>query len=218
MSASDTDRPTKIGVIGAGWLGGTVGRALAEAGHEVVFASRHPESLSPLTDGLRNARAGTPQEAAAFGDVVLFATPYDALASYGRTLSAELRGKIVLDATNPRPDKERGRSAYERGVAQTSTELLPGTRLVRCFSAVDATCIGQQHGYSEREALAVPLASDDKDALAVASDVVRDTGCIPVVTGGLASSRIFQRGGPGFRANTGERNLRILLEPLPFDG
>lgn len=137
-------QPMRIGVIGAGWLGGTVGRLWVQAGHEVLFSSRHPEELVSMTRELGpRASAGTPRQAAEFGTVLLIAVPYEALPQLGRDLQEVLRGKIVLDACNPSSgsDNAVAREAQANDVGQTSAKYLPGTRLVRAFSAVDATAI-----------------------------------------------------------------------------
>src|SRR5438105_8671287 len=97
-------RPLKIGIIGAGKIGGTLAMLWVKAGHEVLVSSRHPEQLEGLVRSLGpKARAGTPREAALFGDVVLISVPYGALPQVGRDLRAELNGKIVLDTGNPYP-------------------------------------------------------------------------------------------------------------------
>src|SRR4051794_33470884 len=93
----------KIGIIGAGMIGSTVGKLWVDAGHEVRFASRHPEELAPLVASLgERASTGTPAEAAAFGDVVMVTIPLVALPQLARDVS--LANKVVLDTSN----------AYER--------------------------------------------------------------------------------------------------------
>lgn len=203
----------RIGVIGAGWLGGTVGAVLSKAGHEVFFSARRPDKLAAMVRELGpNASAGAPAEAAAFGEVVLIATPYGELEKIGRELGGALRGKIVLDACNPYPpDPEPFRREIEKaGVAISTAKYFPGARLVRVFSAVDATSV-EASAAGRGAKLGVPLASDDDDALRVAEQLVRDAGCEPVVVGDLAAARSFQRGGPGFRANTRAPALRRRL-------
>ena len=203
----------RIGVIGAGWLGGTVGGVWAKAGHEVLLSSRHPGKLAAMIRELApRASVGTPAEAAAFGEVVLIATPYGELETIGRDLGDALKGKIVLDACNPYPpDPEAFRREIETvGVAVSTAKYLPGARLVRAFSAVDATSI-EASAAGRSAKLGVPLASDDDDALRVAEQLVRDAGCEPIVVGNLAAARSFQRGGPGFRANTNAPALRRRL-------
>jgi len=203
----------RIGIIGAGSLGGTVGRLWVQAGHEVLFSSRHPDELVSMTRQLGpRASAGTPRQAAEFGPVVLIAVPYGALPQLGRELQEVLRGKIVLDASNPAPgsDDALAREAMANGVAQTSAKYLPGTRLVRAFSAVDASAVAASAGRQSGK-LAVPVAGDDEQAVQVAVQLVRDAGCEPLVVGNLAAASSFQRGGPGFRANTTAPELRRLL-------
>ncbi len=203
----------KIGIIGAGWLGGTVGRVWVKAGHQVLFASRHPEkqqraaaALSPLASG------GTVEEAAVFGEVVLIAVPYRALEKLGHALRAQLAGRVVLDACNPYgPDAAiLIREVEAEGIALVSARFLPGVRLVRAFSAVDATAI-EASAAGRGQRLGVPLASDDPAALVVAEQLVSDAGCDPVAVGDLASARRFQRGGPGFRAHLSASELRRAL-------
>ncbi|WP_261538858.1 NADPH-dependent F420 reductase [Burkholderia multivorans] len=202
--------PLRIGVIGAGWLGGTVGRNWVRAGHEVMFSARDLDKVRSNVANLgAKAAVGTPQQAAAFGSVLLFAVPYDALPDLGRELAASLRGKVVLDACNPSPDSATAltRDAEEAGVGLMSARLLPGARLVRAFSAVDATAIEASAGRSSGK-LGVPVAGDDDDAVQFAARLVRDAGCEPVIVGDLKAARSFQRGGPGFRANTTAPELR----------
>src|SRR5690348_11374514 len=104
-AAADTN--VKIGVIGSGNVGSNLGRVLANAGHQVMFSSRNLEHDKKLAAGVgKNARAGTPAEAAAFGDVLIFAVPYGALPDLGKSLDGALKGKIVLDACNPFPNRD----------------------------------------------------------------------------------------------------------------
>ncbi|MFL6520102.1 MAG: NADPH-dependent F420 reductase [Chthoniobacterales bacterium] len=204
-------KPMRIGVIGAGSLGGTVGSVLVKAGHEVKFSSRHPDELAAMARELGpRASVGTPREAAEFGTVLLFAVPYGALPELGRDLKDAIRGKIVLDACDAGNNTAIEKEAVANGNGPTSAKLLPGTRLVRVFSAVDATQIKASFE-RQNDKLAVPLASDDADAMQVAAQLVRDAGCEPVIVGDLASGRKFERGTPGFRAHLTADKLRQLL-------
>lgn len=207
----ETKKPMRIGVIGAGSLGGTVGSVLVKAGHEVKFSSRHPEELAAMARELGpRASVGTPKEAAEFGNVLLFAVPYQALPQVGRDLQDVIRGKIVLDACNAFGSDPLAKEAETNGVGATSAKLLPGTRLVRAFSAVDATAVDASFT-GQGDKLGVPLASDDAEAMQVAAQLVRDAGCEPVIIGNLAAGKKFERGSPGFRANTTAAKLRQLL-------
>lgn len=214
---ANTPQKMRIGVIGSGSLGGSVGRAWVKAGHEVMFSSRNPDELRAMAKELGPlASVGTPKEAAAFGEVILTAVPYSALTSIGRDLQTQLRGKIVIDASNPTrwSDGDLYKQAMRDGVGATSARLLAGTRLVRGFSAVNATAIAAS-SEGRRTTVAVPIASDDQAALVVVSQLVRDARCAPVITGNLASSRVFEDGTPIDEADTDEATLRKMLKLPP---
>jgi len=115
----------------------------------------------------------------------------------------------VLDACNPYSGA-LAEEALANGAGVTTAKYLPGAREVRAFNATDATAIAASFA-GEGDTLGVPLASDDKAALQVAAQLVRDAGCAPVVVGSLKQAALFQPGGPGFRANTSEAALRHLL-------
>jgi hypothetical protein len=178
----------KIGVIGSGRIGGTLGGLWVKAGHEVMFSSLDLEHDKALAAKLgAGARAGTPREAAAFGEVLLMAVPYSALPSVGKDLANQIKGKVLLDASNPivRRDGEIATWAREKGAGLASMELLPGARIVRAFNAIGYARMAVAHQNTER--MGMPMASDDAKAVAVASRLVREIGYEPVLVGGLAA-------------------------------
>jgi 8-hydroxy-5-deazaflavin:NADPH oxidoreductase len=188
----------KIGIIGAGKIGGTLAKLWVEAGHEVLVSSRHPDQLAPLVQSLGpRARAGTPREAAVFGDVVLISVPYGALPQVGKDLATELAGKIVLDTGNPYPDRDGDMAVEARrtGTGAASSSYLAGVRLVRAFNAIRAADLGSQ-AHRAGDPVAIPLAGDDAQALEVAGRLVKDAGYEPVVVGGLARAKDFDVGSP----------------------
>jgi predicted dinucleotide-binding enzyme len=113
----------KIGMIGSGNVGSSLGRVWARAGHQVMFSSRnlaHDKALAAQIGA--NARAGTPREAAAFGDVLVFAVPYGALPELGKTLADSIKGKVVIDTCNPFPHRDgRGRGRRVGAIAAGCT-------------------------------------------------------------------------------------------------
>lgn len=200
----------KIGIIGAGQIGGTLGEHWVKAGHQVLLSSRHPESLKPLADRLGPlARVGTPGEAAAFGDVILVSVPYGAFPQVGRDHGEALRGKIVLDPGNPFPGRDgpMAEEARKTGTATASLAYLGRVRLVRAFNTVPASIL-KTEAHRAGERIAVPLASDDREALEVAARLVRDAGFEPVVVGPLARSREFDAGTAVFGRGLTARELR----------
>ena len=203
----------KIGVIGAGRIGGTLASLWVKAGHEVLLSSRHPEQLRELARSLGpRARVGTPREAAAFGEVVLVSVPYGALPQIGRDLRTELAGKVVLDTGNPYPERdgEMAREARRKGTGVASAEYLPGVRLVRAFNAINYRAL-RTEAHRAGEPVAIPIAGDDQRALDVASRLVRDAGFEPVVIGPLSRARLFDVGTPVYTQLLTARELRQRL-------
>ncbi len=201
----------KIGVVGSGRVGGTLGGVWVKAGHEVMFSSRNLEHDKKLAASLGpSARAGTPREAAAFGDVLLIAVPYRALPDVGKDLGSLVKGKVVIDTCNPIPsrDGEIATWAREKGAGLASAELLPGARIVRAFNAVGYSRMGaarEQQG----ERIGMPIAGDDEQALEVASRLIRDVGYEPVVVGGLAMGRYLMPGTPLAGEHTADEIRKI---------
>jgi predicted dinucleotide-binding enzyme len=195
-AAPAVQAPLKIGIIGAGHIGGTLATLWVKAGHEVLVSSRHPEQLQGLVRSLGpKAQAGTPREAALFGNVVVISVPYGALPQIGRDLRTELSGKIVLDTGNPYPqrDGDMAVEARRKGTGVSSAQFLPGVRLVRAFNAINSGDLASE-AHRSGERIAIPLAGDDSQALEVAQRLVRDAGFEPVVVGPLSRAREFDVG------------------------
>jgi hypothetical protein len=205
--------PTKIGIIGAGKIGGTLATLWIKSGQEVLISSRHPDELKPLAQSLGpRAHVGTPHEAAVFGDVVLISIPYGALPQLGQDLKSELAVKIVLDTGNPYPERdgEMALEARRKGTGVASAEFLPGVRLVRAFNAINYKSL-QSEAHRAGEPVAIPLAGDDAPALAVASELVKDAGFEPVVVGPLSSAKLFDVGSSVYVQVLTAKQLRARL-------
>lgn len=187
----------KIGMIGSGNVGSALGGVWARAGHSVMFSSRHLESDKALAAKIgANASAGTPEEAAAFGEVLVFAVPYRALPELGKRLASHLKGKVVIDACNPFPgrDGEIANWARQKGAGRASAELLPGALIVRAFNAVGAARMAAAHESPGR--IGMPIAGDDREAIEIASRLIRDIGYEPVLIGGLEMGKHLVPGTP----------------------
>ncbi len=206
----------KIGMIGSGNVGSALGGVWAKAGHQVMFSSRNLEHDKGLATQIgANARAGSPGEAAAFGDVLVFAVPYGALPELGKTLASSIKGKVVIDACNPFPhrDGEIANRARAEGAGLVSAQLLPGARIVRAFNAVAASRMARAHEDAER--MGLPIAGDDKEAIEIASMLIRDIGYEPVLVGGLEMGKFLMPGTPlgGERSPQEVRRIAATLKP-----
>jgi predicted dinucleotide-binding enzyme len=203
----------RIGIIGSGQIGGSVGLRWAEAGHQILFSSRNPDQLGELVARAGgNARAGYPQEAAEFGEVVLVAVPYGAMPQVGADYAPLMQGKIVIDCGNPRADRDgpMADDAIARGTGIASAGYFPGVRLVRAFNAVSFTMV-QNEAHRQGELIGIPIAGDDPEAVAVTERLVRDAGFDPVVVGGLARAREFDRGTAVYVRGLTAAQLRAAL-------
>ena len=201
----------KIGIVGSGRVGGGIGSVWVKAGHEVMFSSRHIEHDKALAAKLgANAHAGTPREAAAFGEVVMISVPYGALPEVGKNLQALLKGKIVIDTCNPfvGRDGEIATWARNKGAGLASAELLPGARIVRAFNAIGAARMSTAHQDPGR--IGMPIASDDAEAIVVASNLIRDIGYAPVLIGDLEMGKYLMPGTPLSGEHTPEEIRKIV--------
>ena len=213
MAADAAAPPVRIGIIGTGKIGAALAELWVRSGHEVMISSRHPQELAPLAARLGSkARVGTPEQAAAFGPVVMLAVPYSATPQIGHDYARELAGKVVLDAGNPYPERDgpMADAARLKGAGPSSRDFLPGTRLVRAFNAIIAgNLLTQTHRAGGL--IAIPLAGDDPVALKTAASLVRDAGFEPVIVGDLSQAHRFDVGSAVYVKLMTAKELRAAL-------
>lgn len=192
----------RIGVIGAGKIGATVGSLWVRAGHEVCFGSRAPSRLGGLVAALgTGATSATIEDAARMAETVFTAAPYGIWPELAGKLAPLVAGKVVMDAANPYPQRDGAfaQAAIDggRGSGVPVAALLPEARLVRGFNSVYwETLRNQANRAGER--LGIPLAGDNHAALQVASGLVRDAGFDPVIAGPLVQAAAFDVGAPAY--------------------
>ena len=176
----------RIGVIGAGRIGGNAARLFAQAGHDVLVSySRDPERLRALAAGI-GARAGSPREAAEFGEVVMLSVPWrlidQVLADTG-----PLDGRIVIDTTN-----QFGSDGWEdlggRTAAQVNAERMPGARYTKAFNTLTSGFQEQAAGRTGPDRVVMFLCGDDEEAKRVVASLIDDAGFTPVDMGGTADA------------------------------
>ncbi|SBT44874.1 NADPH-dependent F420 reductase [Micromonospora auratinigra] len=187
---------TTVGLIGSGNIGGTVARLAVAAGHDVVLSnSRGPETLKELVDELGpRARAATPAEAAAAGDLVVVTIP---LLAYRQVPAEPLAGKVVIDTGNYYPERD-GRFPELDDESTTTSELLqrhlPGSRVVKGLNNIyfkHLLALGRPSGAADRTAL--PIAGDDAAAKRSVSAFLDSLGYDTVDVGPLAEGWRYQR-------------------------
>jgi predicted dinucleotide-binding enzyme len=206
--------PTRIGVIGSGNIGGTIGGLWVKKGHSVFFSSRHPDELKDMIAKLGSlAKAGTVEEAVAFGDVLFIAVPYGAVPQIGKDYSAKMKGKVMLDACNA--VSTRGwcrcrRSRTKRNRCNDAEVFSGRCALFRAFNTMSYMVFAREANRPDPK-LAIPIAGDDPQAVQIAAALVRDAGFDPVTVGTLADARRFQRGQPGYGQQVSAAELKQKL-------
>jgi predicted dinucleotide-binding enzyme len=177
----------RIGVIGAGRIGGNAARRLALAGHEVLLSfSRDAAKLDALAREL-GGTAGTPAEAAAFGEVVILSVPWD-LIDDALAQAGPLDGKIVIDTTN-----QYGRvNLPPAGVtaAAHNAARMPGARYTKSFNTLTSAFQAEAAGRDER--VAQWVCGDDADARRIVAGLIEDAGYLPVDLGGNAGAAVME--------------------------
>ncbi len=215
--AQPAEPKIRLGLIGAGRIGGTVGALWVKAGHPVMFSSRDPQEVQDLAARLGPlAMAGTVAEAIDYGQALFFAVPYAALPDLGKEHGERLKGKIALDACNAVSSRDGpiADEAAQNGIGITSQKYLAGTRLVRAFNTMSYMILAREANRPDPK-LPIPIAGDDAAAVQVAAALVRDAGFEPVVVGTLADARRFQMGGPGYGPNASAAELKQKLNLTP---
>ncbi len=209
----------KIGIVGSGYIGGTLGVLLAKAGYDIVYSSRHPDALKDLVKiaGPR-ACAGNVAEAIAFGEVIVLSVPLKAIPELDARTKEALKGKIVIDTSNPYPERD-GKIAEEArkepgGMGAFVSRLLPGTRIVRAFNTVYFEDLKKTVN-SVGEKIGIPIAGDDEEGFKAAAELAEDAGLDPVVVGGLSTSKLFDVGTAVYAtsASAGEIREKLNLKP-----
>ena len=211
------DRPTTVGVLGAGKVGTVLARLAVAAGHRVLIAgSGDPAKIALIVQVLvPGAVAVTVEQAAAEADIAVLAIP---LSRYRELPVEQLRGKLVLDAMNhwyevdgPRPDLTDARTS----TSEIVQSFLAGAHVVKAFNAM---------GYHDLEAAARPSGADDRKGIGVAGPhpwaeraaaFVDDLGFDPVLAGDLSSGAAFEPGTEVFGADVGRAELERRIERFP---
>jgi predicted dinucleotide-binding enzyme len=183
----------RIGVVGAGNIGGNAARLFARAGHEVLLSfSREPERLEELAREIGPAaRTGEPSEAVAYGDVVLLSVPWrivdTALAEAG-----SLDGRIVIDTTNQFGARRWEKLPGGQTAARYNQRRMAGARLVKAFNTLTAGFQAASAGRTGDRRVALFMAGDDSEAKRVAAGLVEDAGFLPVDVGGLDDAAVME--------------------------
>ncbi|MBT8492408.1 MAG: peptidoglycan editing factor PgeF [Deltaproteobacteria bacterium] len=184
----------RIGIVGAGMIGGTLAKLWQRAGHQIMLSSRSGSAGEKASALGKGVSAGKPAKAAEFGEVVVLAVPMRAVPDLGAELAPIVAGKIVIDTGNAIARRD-GKLAQEAlagpGSGAFTAKHVPGARVVKAFNTVYFKDMLTERKRKKR--IAVPLAGDS-DAVGVVEQLVEDAGMAPVVVGPLEAARRFDHG------------------------
>ncbi|MYQ79729.1 MULTISPECIES: NADPH-dependent F420 reductase [unclassified Streptomyces] len=183
----------RIGVLGTGNMADALATHWVRAGHEVVVGGRDEERARRLTARLGGgAKAAGLREAAAAGDAVLAALPFGAGAEVVRDLRSELRGKALIDCSNPVGPGFRLLTRGGVSAAERLADAAPGVHVVKAFNLCHEDVWRMRPPVFDGRPLAVPVCGDDGPSLACVHRLVRDTGCEPVPGGALERAGLLE--------------------------
>jgi predicted dinucleotide-binding enzyme len=182
----------RVGILGSGLMGGKLGTIFARAGHEVVFTyARSEEKLRKLArDAHRNARAGTPSEAAQEADALLLAVHLSRIEDV-LNQTGDLSGKVVVTCSLPMNDDNTELVvAHTSSGAEELAKMIPSARVVSAFNTVPSQVLLDVYE-AKRKATRPSLVycGDDESSKAVAAELIRDVGFDPLDAGPLRIAR-----------------------------
>ena len=206
----------KIGIVGAGAIGQIYAKLWNAAGHEVLLSSRNPQKLTPIVEEIGpSVQAGTPAQAAAFGDVVLLAVNYWTLDDAIEAIRPHVAGKLVIDATNPLQHTEGG--GIERVIEHDQisglvmAEKLPEARIAKAFTTLWTGHV-ERHTNVADPKVAMTLAAETPADRETVAQLVRDAGLVPVDLGTLAQSRPLDPPSPIWNVVLTSRELQERVD------
>jgi predicted dinucleotide-binding enzyme len=186
----------KIGIVGAGRIGGNLASLWAKQRHEVMLSySREQENLEQRASAIGAlASVGSVREAAEFGEVVLFSVPWSRIDEVLSEIGDEaLDGKVVIDTTNQFGPDGVVELPSGKTAAQVNSERMPdGARYVKAFNTLTAGFQGSAAGRSGDERVAMFLCGDDDEANSTVKTLIREIGFAPVDVGGVADASVME--------------------------
>jgi len=185
----------KIAIIGAGNVGGTLGKGWAKKGHQVYFGVRRPDdaetqNLLKATGG--GAKAGSSADAAAFGEVVVFATPWPATEAAVKS-AGDLSGKIVIDCTNPLGMGADGLQlvlGFTTSAGEQVATWAPGAFVFKTLNTTGASNMARASEFATKPMM--PVAGDDAQKKRVVMELIGKLGFMPVDAGPLKNARLLE--------------------------
>jgi 8-hydroxy-5-deazaflavin:NADPH oxidoreductase len=181
----------RVGIVGAGRIGGNCARQFAKGGHEVKLSfSRDPSRLQALAAEIGDrASVGTPAEATEFGEVVVFSVLWDSIDDVLAGMGP-LDGRIVIDTSNQYGRVSR--PADGQTAAQHNAARMPGARYTKSFNTLTSGFQAEVADRTGDDRVVQWICGDDAEAKGVVADLITDAGYVPVDLGGTADCAVME--------------------------
>jgi NADPH-dependent F420 reductase len=176
-----------IGILGAGRMGGTLGKLWAKKGHEIFFGTRSPEKAIELSSGV-NMRGGSYEDAAKFGEVIFVGTPWEATKPLLDSLEPLLAGKVVIDCTNAlAPDYVSLSIPATTSAGELVQSWLPKSHVVKAYNSIGSGVLPAPD-YNNTKATGF-YCGNDAAAKKIVHQLIADSGFEPIDCGDLTQAR-----------------------------
>jgi 8-hydroxy-5-deazaflavin:NADPH oxidoreductase len=181
----------KIGIIGSGDVGGTLGMRWRQKGHEIMFGvrNRQSQSVQKLIQSDKNLEFGEIMETVAFGDVIVLAVPWT---SIEETIlkAGNLSNKILIDPTNPLTPDLKGLAMNNSSAAEKISNLAKSAKVVKAFNMIGAKALNNLIFDSQRADLFI--CGDDSHAKQIVRELAIDIGFDVIDVGPLVNARMLE--------------------------
>ncbi|MFB9055817.1 NADPH-dependent F420 reductase [Mariniflexile ostreae] len=207
----------KIGIIGSGNIGGNLGKHWAKAGHQVLFSSRHPKSLNSLVkEAGENATAVSVTDAfESEADVYVLAVPFKALDEIAEQFAGEYGNKVIIDATNPYPERdgevaEKVRKANYNASEYTAMKFSTAST-AKAFNTIYAEHL-RDGAFRESNKISIPFAAQDQASKALTKRLIEDIGFDALYVGNLSDSNIMDPNQAIYGKSLKQKELKALVD------
>ena len=181
----------KIGIIGAGDIGGTLGMRWRQKGHEIMFGVRNRQSqnVQKLIELDKSLEFGEIRETVVFGDVIVFAVPWTSVEET-ILVAGNLSDKILIDPTNPLTPDLKGLALENISAAEKMSNLANSTKVVKAFNMIGAKTLSNLIYDSQRADLFI--CGDDSHAKQIVRELAIDIGFDVIDVGPLVNARLLE--------------------------
>ena len=181
----------KIGIIGTGRLGSTLGKIWAEKGHTIMFGSRDPQKAKKLANSIgSNASGGTYEETAKFGDVIILAVPWSGAKESIKT-AGDLDGKIIVDSTTTAAPHLGGPLIGRTpSAAEKVAKWAVGAKVIKAIHTIGVESLNKLQFGTQQASLFI--CGDDLDAKSKVKQLGRDLGFEVIDAGPLTNARLTE--------------------------